>query len=178
MVHENRNLAGRLIGLVETHADQLTLTTVAKLRTNARTPSYGNLSPDELYARVYDVYHDFGRWLFEKAESAVQERYNKVGELRAKQGVPLPELLWAMVLTKNHLRSYLAAWAPADSAVELYRQREFEQLIAQFFDRAMCYAAEGYERVRDETNRTSGAESTDFEFPQGEHRRGPGGWIL
>lgn len=177
MVQRNRNLAGRLIGLIETHADELTFATVQKLRTNPRTSSYRKLSTDELYAAVFDVYHDLGRWLFEKTDSAVQERYNELGELRAKQGVPLQEILWAMVLTKNHLRNYLAAWALADSAVELYRQREFENLITQFFDRSMCYTVEGYERVHGQANHGSnpvGAESKSS--PTELH--GSGGWIL
>ena len=40
----------------------------------------------------------------------------------------------------------IRASAPADSAVELYRQQELDRLIGQFFDRAVCYAAEGYQR--------------------------------
>lgn len=178
MMQGNRNLAGRLIGLIETHADELTLSTVQKLRTNARTASYRNLPPDELYARVFDVYHDLGRWLFEKTDSAVQERYNELGVLRAEQGVPLQEILWAMVSAKNHLRNYLAAWALADSAVELYRQREFENLIGRFFDRAMCYTVEGYERVHCETNRALKLKGTESKFSPAEDRHGPGGWVL
>jgi hypothetical protein len=179
MVQINRNLAGRLIGLIESHAEQLTRSTVEELLSNPRTPSYRTLPPDELYGRVYDVYHDLGLWLFEKADSAVQSRYNELGEQRFKQGVPLPETLWAMVLTKNHLRNYLAAWALADSAVELYRQREMDHLIGQFFDRAMCYTTEGFERLHN-----SAGQRADSELPEqqnststGAHEQ-HGGWIL
>jgi hypothetical protein len=179
MVHENHNLAGRLIGLIESHAEQLTRSAVENLRTNPRTRSYRTVPFDELYGRVYDVYHDLGRWLFEKADSAIQSRFNEVGEMRFKQGVPLQEVLWAMVLTKNHLRNHLAAWALADSAVELYRQRELDHLIAQFFDRAMCYTTEGYERMRN-ANRTVDSESAEREeLPAvGRHPKTHGGWIL
>jgi hypothetical protein len=34
----------------------------------------------------------------------------------------------------------------ADSALELHREQEIYRLIARFFDRAVCYAAEAYER--------------------------------
>jgi len=31
--------------------------------------------------------------------------------------------------------------------VELYQQQEFDRLIGHFFDRAVCYTAEGYGRL-------------------------------
>ena len=180
MVHENHNLAGRLIGLIESNAEQLTRSTVENLRTNPRTRSYRTLSSDELYGRVYDVYRDLGLWLFEKADNAIQSRFNEVGEIRFKQGVPLHEVLWAMILTKNHLRNHLAAWSLADSAVELHRQRELDQAIAQFFDRAIVYTSEGYERMRDGANGTGHSESSKREdlSPVGRHRQTHGGWVL
>jgi hypothetical protein len=180
MVHENRNLAGRLIGLIESNAEQLTRSTVESLRTNPRTRSYRTLSSDDLYSRVYDVYHDLGLWLFEKADGAIQSRFNEMGEMRFKQGVPLHEVLWAMILTKNHLRNHLAAWALADSAVELHRQRELDQAIAQFFDRAMYYTTEGYERMLDGAKRNGHSESSGREdlSPAGGHGQTHGGWIL
>jgi hypothetical protein len=34
----------------------------------------------------------------------------------------------------------------ADSPLELHREQELYRLIGHFFDRAVCYAAEAYER--------------------------------
>jgi len=139
-------LSGRLIRIIETHAEELTRGAVKKLQTSPRTGSYHGLRPDELYERVYAVYHDLGDWLAEKPDHAIRAWYNELGERRSKEGIPLVEVLWALVLTQYHLRDYIRASAPADSAVELYRQQELDRLIGQFFDRAVCYAAEGYQR--------------------------------
>lgn len=180
MTHGNQNLAGRLIGLIESHAEQLTQSTIDRLRTSPRTRSYRTLSSDELHERVYSVYHDLGLWLLEKTDSAIQSRYNELGEVRFSQSVPLQEILWAMVLTKNDLRNYLSAWAMADSAVELYRQRELDHLIGQFFDRAMVYTTEGYEHMRDGEDRTSHSQAPE-DVGHGHvtrHGQGHGGWIL
>jgi hypothetical protein len=171
MTRETHHFAGRLIALIESHAEELTRGTVEQLQASSRTPSYHGLSHDDLHERVFDVYHDFGRWLLEKTDGAVRLRYYDLGERRSRERIPLSEVLWALVLTKNYLRSYLAAWALSDSAVELYRQQELDRLITHFFDRAMCYAAEGYEHSHD----TESPEEESVSVPR---RRSGGGWVL
>lgn len=142
------HFSSRLISLIESDAVELTRRTIETLQTSTHTPAYRRLSFDDLYAKVFDVYHQFGRWILENTDSAIQTRYRNLGEQRYHERIPLHEFLWALVLTKNHLRRHLSAWALADSAVELYRQQELDRIIAQFFDRATCYAAEGYEQAR------------------------------
>jgi hypothetical protein len=135
-----------LVKIVESHAEELTRGAVKKLQSNPRTQSYHGLRHDELYQRVYAVYHDLGGWLGEKTDDAIQAWYNELGEERFREGIPLVEVLWALVLTKYHLRDYISTSGLANSALELYRQQEIDRLIGQFFDRAVCYAAEGYQR--------------------------------
>lgn len=146
MLHESQHLSGRLISVIENHAERLTRDTVKKLQSSPRTRSYDRLSYGELSYRVNEVYQNLGRWLWEKTDRIIQAWYNELGEKRFNEGVPLAELLWALVLTKYQLTDYLDACALADSAMDLYRQQEFDRLIGQFFDRAACYTAEGYER--------------------------------
>ncbi|HXW54391.1 MAG TPA: hypothetical protein VEJ67_01490 [Candidatus Cybelea sp.] len=171
MTHEPHHFAGRLIALIESHAEELTRGTVEQLQASSRTPSYHGLSYRDLHERVFDVYHDFGHWLLEKTEGAVRGKYYDLGVRRSRERIPLSEVLWALVLTKNYLGSYLAAWALSDSAVELYRQQELDRLITHFFDRAMCYAAEGYEHPPD-------AESLEEESLSAARRRSGAGWVL
>ena len=151
--HESQSFSGRLIAMIESHAEELTRGVVEKLQGSPRTGSYRRLSFEELYSQVYDVYHDLGLWLLEKTDRAIQARYNELGQKRFDERVHLSEILWALVLTKNQLRNYVAAWALADSAVELYRQQEFDRLIAQFFDLAAFYVAESYELAQDRASR-------------------------
>lgn len=147
--NQNRNLSERLIKIIEADAENLSRVTVKTLQTNVRTPSYHKLSANELHHRVYSVYHNLGRWLCETSDQAIQAWYSKLGDDRREEDIPLGEVLWALVLTKNRLTDYLGAYAFADSALELYQQQEFDRLIAHFFDRALCYTAEGYEWTLD-----------------------------
>jgi len=171
MVRERHNLAGRLIALIENHAEELTRGTVQKLQTNPHTQSYRNLSFNDLYGKVFDVYQNFGRWLLEQTDTAIRTEYNDLGERRFKEGIALSEVIWALVLTKRHLHSYVSAWAFVDSAVELYRRQEFDRMIGQFFDRAICYTVEGYDRMRQ-----SGSAEQDDLAPT--HEETHGGWVL
>ncbi|MGO8815789.1 MAG: hypothetical protein ACLQVG_14150 [Terriglobia bacterium] len=139
-------LSERLIRIIETHAEELTRGAVKKLQSSPHTRSYHDLSPDELHHRLFDVYHDLGRWLFKNTDHEIQLRYEEVGRRRCKEGVPLAEVLWSLVLTKDHLRECIGNSMSADSALELHREQEIYRLIGRFFDRAICYAAEAYER--------------------------------
>ena len=102
--------------------------------------------PDELHRRLYDVYHGLGRWLLENTEQTIQAQYEELGKQRCREGIPFSEVLWALVLTKDHLRDSVGAFMLADSALDLLREQEIYRLIGHFFDRAICYAAEAYER--------------------------------
>ncbi len=148
--NQNRHLSDRLIRSIESNAEEFTESIVKNLQSSPRTESYHKLSYREIYNRCYEVYHNLGRWLWEKSDQAVQARFNELGERRCEQGIPLAEVLWALVLTKDRLLEYLGACGLVDSAVELYQQQEFDRLIGHFFDRAVCYTAAGYERQASE----------------------------
>jgi hypothetical protein len=75
----------------------------------------------------------------------VERRYFDIGGRRAAQGVSLSDYCWAIVLTKEHLWEFLQQQAFMTSPVELYGEMELLRLLDQFFDRALCYATEGYE---------------------------------
>ncbi len=139
-------LSDQMIRIIESHAEELTHGAVKKLRSSPHTRSYHGLSPDELHHRVFGVYHDLGCWLLKNTDHAIQAWYNELGEKRFKEGIPLAEVLWALVLTKDHLREYIDTSMLADSPLELHREQELYRLIGHFFDRAVCYAAEAYER--------------------------------
>jgi hypothetical protein len=80
-------------------------------------------SYNELYDRVYAVHHDLRRWLWEMSDQAIRAWYNELGEKRCEEAIPLAEVLWALVLTKNRLDDYLGACALADSAGTLSAAR-------------------------------------------------------
>jgi hypothetical protein len=157
LTNQNRHLSDRLIRTIESNAEEFAQSIVKKLRSSPRTESYHKLTNEDIYNRCYDVYRNLGCWLWEKSDQAVQARFNELGERRCQDGIPLADVLWALVLTKERLFEYLGAYGLADSAMELYQQQELDRLIGHFFDRALCYTAASYERQASE-KKTSGGD--------------------
>ena len=153
---QNKHLSDRLIRTIESNAEELTEGTVKKLQSSPRTETYHKVSHNDLHNRCYEIYH--------------QPRHVGVGEVRSshsiplqrtrretfREGIPLKQVSWALVLTKERLLEYLGECGLGDSAMELYQQQEFVSLISHFFDRALCYAAEGYERHASEKKAAEG----------------------
>jgi hypothetical protein len=139
-------LSERLIKIIEGHAEELTGGAVEKLQSSPHTRSYHGLSRDKLHHWLFEVYHDLGCWLLKNTDHEIRARYSELGKQRFNEGIPLAEVLWALVLTKEHLRDRIGNSMSADSALELHREQEIYRLIGRFFDRAVCYAAEAYAR--------------------------------
>ena len=139
-------LSGRLVRMVEDHAEQLTNGLIADLKENPRTTDYHKLTEAEIHRRVYNVYHDLGEWLGKEGETLVETHYTALGKRRAADNVPLSQVLYALIKTKTHAIEYVRRAGLFDSAVDLYQLQEFRRLVDRFFDKAMYYTALGYEK--------------------------------
>jgi hypothetical protein len=86
----------------------------------------------------------------------VRDEYEEMGRTRFGEGVPLSELIYAVILTKTHLRRYIREHGATDFAgdrvtpdellpVALYSIQELNYQVGDFFDRALYHLARGYE---------------------------------
>ncbi len=141
-------LAYRLVRLIEVHSEPLASGLLDRLCGCEKLPDYGRVPPEEFRQRVFEIYHNLGDWLLDKTESDIERRYTEIGRRRAAQGVPLSQLVYAIELVKEHLWEYLKREAMAEHLVEIFGELEMLQLLDQFFDRAVYYAAIGYEHAR------------------------------
>ncbi|MBV9340980.1 MAG: hypothetical protein JO159_08840 [Acidobacteria bacterium] len=83
-------------------------------------------------------------------EFDLKQRYEKIGARRARQEVALSQVLWAIVLTKDNLWEFITKHSEIERPVEVFGDLEMLELLDHFFDRAMYYAAVGYEKARAE----------------------------
>jgi hypothetical protein len=143
----------RLVRMIETHSDTLAAGLVRKVRNSPQLTDYHHVPPEELKQRVYDIYHHLGEWLLGASKFDIEKRYVEIGARRARQHVPLSQLLWEIELTKENLWEFVRQEAVLDQPVELFAEFELLQLTDQFFAKAVYCAALGYERVRAETMR-------------------------
>lgn len=153
-------IALKLARLIESHADQLAMGLVHKIGTSLRTADYHNTVPrDELERSVREIYHHISDWLLTKTESDVELRFTETDMRRAVEGLSFSQLLWALAMTKEHLWGFLQREALIDRPVELFGELELMQLLDQFFDRAMYYAAVGYEHVEEASGEAARLEA-------------------
>jgi len=137
-------VALRLVRLIESHSEQLADSLVHKLHTSERTPAYRKIPAETLRKAVLDVYQNLGEWLMTKTDSDVELRYKELAARRS-QDIPLSQFMASMLMTKEHLWSYLRREAMSEGALQLYGELEFLQSLTNFYDRALYYASVGYE---------------------------------
>jgi hypothetical protein len=139
-------IALRLVRLIEDHSDELATQLIDKLQTSPRTVDMCKVPPEELWERAHEILRNLSEWLLDKPGTDVEQRYTEISARRAGQGVSLSNYCWALVLTKEHIWEFLQKQGFLRGPVELYGEIELLRLLDQFFDRALCYAAEGYEQ--------------------------------
>jgi hypothetical protein len=137
----------RLVRLIETHAQALAASLLTRVQDCEDAPNYTKVPAEELRTRVYEIYRHLGEWLVTEDKIHVEARYFEIGARRALQGVPLSQLLYAIILTKENLWEFIKKESVWERPVEVFGELELLQLLDQFFDRAIHYAAVGYERA-------------------------------
>ncbi len=140
-------IALRLVRLIEDHSDQLAEGLLKKFRESARTQDFARVPAQELGDRVHELLTHLSEWLLQKKECDIEMRYREIGARRAVQGVALSDYCWAIVLTKEHIWEFLQRQGFLRSPLEIYGELELIRLLDQFFDRALYYVSEGYERA-------------------------------
>lgn len=140
-------LAYRLVRLIEEHSDGLARSLQVRYQKCGKCSGYANVPASELTETVHDVYRHLGEWLLGKTESDVEERYLEIGEKRARQGVPISQVVWMICLVRENLWDYLQKHAELERPAEIFGELELLVMLDKFFHFAIYYAALGHERA-------------------------------
>ena len=146
----------KIIKLIETHAESLTHDFVADLLTNEHTPSYRRIPKEEVAQRALAFYQNLGNWVGDPKDDAIRAEYERSGGNRCRQGIPVSEIVYSLILRKKHLRRYIREYGFVESSGErfasgeplplaLYNIQELNYVVGDFFDRALYYIMRGYE---------------------------------
>jgi hypothetical protein len=149
-------VGARLLQLIQAHAGALTHDVVEDVRTNERTSAFRRLSPADVETRVAALFYNLAQWIGNADEDVVRLEYEEMGRVRFREGVPVSELVYALLITKHHLRQYIREHGLVDFAgdrvvsgevlpVELHSVQELNYQVGEFFDRALYHLARGYE---------------------------------
>ncbi len=137
----------RLVNLIEDHADKLSEGLINKLKhSDTCSEMLSSVPAHELKSRAYEIYRNLTDWMLNKTSSEIEERYIGIGARRAHQGVPFSQFLYAIHATKEHLWEFLQQEGLLEPG-ELIAEMELLRSMEHFFDRAIYFAAIGYESV-------------------------------
>lgn len=149
-------ISAKLIELIEIHSGRLTADVTHSLLTDDRTPGFRAVNRDELEPRVFQIFHHLGNWIGAPRSDAVRSEFAEWGLKRFNQGIPLSEVVYAVVIIKSHLRRYIQDNGLVDAAfprveaeyilpMHLHSLQELNGQVSDFFDEALYALAQGYE---------------------------------
>ena len=137
---------GTLIKLIENSADELTKKWLGIVRTHPDMPTYRTYDEGKLYERAFSVYSQLGKWLSdETGKEEIRDIYFTLGKQRREEQFALSELLLALVITRRVLWIMLPKGDILEDVSSLYDGLDVTNHTILFFDRAMVFAAQGYE---------------------------------
>ena len=135
-----------VIHKIESEGRPLVEEVIAELCANLGTSHYRRWKQENLFERVYAVYQHLAEWLTGQDAAAMQQSGAELGRKRFSDGIPLGQVVLALILTEKHLLDYLSRSA---GAVDENAQRG----ISEFFQKTVYATACGYEVELAESNR-------------------------
>ena len=149
-------ISARLVELIQNHAPQLTSDILDDLLTNDRTRAFQRVPHLELEARIFRICNHLGDWMAAANESVAQGEFEQWGRQRFGQGIPLSEVIYAVILLKRHLSRYIRDHGLIDAAfprvdgdyvlpMHLHSVQDLNRMVGEFFDSALYHLARGYE---------------------------------
>ncbi len=148
-------LSDKLIWLVERQADHLGKRWARMLREHPATASYHNFNDEYLERSIREVYRNLSDYI-EDAHSAEQlaRLFMDIGVRRKTQGVPLHELVFAIILARRNIWNFIMEEETFSSAFKFHQVNEFWQRIMIFFDKNIYFVVHGYTKEPEETKTT------------------------
>jgi hypothetical protein len=111
----------------------------------------------DLEQRIFQILNHLGDWIGAPKSEKVGAEFADWGGRRFGQGIPLSELVYAMVIIKRHLHQYIQDNGLVDAAfpsveaeyvlpMHLHSLQELNQRVTAFFDEALYALTVGYEK--------------------------------
>jgi len=137
-----------LIGVIQEQAHPLIEGLYGELRTNLGTSHYHRLSNEELFRRGHAIYQHLSNWLTTRDSGAVYRAGKELGKKRFAEGIPLGQVILALILEEKQLWQYAAN-------MNSRAEEKLKLDVAEFFARFIYSTGLGYEESLAESNRNA-----------------------
>lgn len=149
-------ISAKLIELIENHAPRLSDDITQDMLSNDRTRAFRKVKRDDLEARIFVLLQHLGNWIGDPKSERVEAAFEEWGRRRFGQGIPLSEIVYAIIILKQHLRRYIRDNGLVDASfphiegdyvlpMHMQSLQELNATVGAFFDEALYHLARGYE---------------------------------
>jgi hypothetical protein len=109
----------KLIDLTQKNADTIARQWAKDVKTNAKTYTYHEASEDKIILQAKNFYSNFQMMFFhESPYEQAEEIFEQYAEERYRDGIPLHEALYALILMRRHMWLYAEFQAMFNTEVE------------------------------------------------------------
>ena len=137
----------KLVDLIEHNAEELTTGYIEIVRHDPRMPGYREFNQKEIWTRAFRVFSQLGRWIScETTKEEMTNYWTALGKQRRAEGFPFSEIILSLCHIRSLLWQKVQAEGLMDTALDLYQAIDLYNRVVLFFDRAMYFAAAGYEK--------------------------------
>jgi hypothetical protein len=144
-----------LVQMIEDHAEQISQRVLRRIYQEPELVELKKLPTAELSDRAQDVLKNLGQYLTTNRRDELARRYERLGEQRFEQSIPLREVVRALQIIKDSMIGFVRDQGIPQSSVEIYAEEELEHHIGRFFDDLICHVICGYERALRAASRPS-----------------------
>jgi hypothetical protein len=149
-------VAERLVELIEIKASHLATEVAQDLMTNERTTGFRTVKRADLEERLFQLLHHLGDWISDRRSENVRVEFADWGRRRFNQGIPISQIVFAIIVLKQHLRRYIREHGLVEASfprvngdyvlpMHLHSLQELNAQVGRFFDEALYYLTQGYE---------------------------------
>lgn len=138
-------LSSKLVKIIEKNSDEIADKWVEDVSKLQYTRSYWNIPPEELHERGASVCRRMSYFIGRRMpKERLALFYKRVGRARKAQGIPVEELVMALLLLKRHIWLFVLQEGLLTTNLELYQALELNNRVVLYFDRAVFFATQAY----------------------------------
>ncbi len=140
-------LANKFVKLIEESHEELTEIFMNDLLRHPETEAYRNSGRDDIYRFSDLVYKDLSVWISKEfSKDKIEERYGTMGKDRFEAGIPIEQVMKALMLQRRHIWLFVMD-KMYDDRTDYMEALELNNRVTLYFDRAMIAMVRGYMKM-------------------------------
>ena len=140
-----KSLVNKLIDTTRYNSEEISKQWSRAISTNPRTPSYHAIPEEDLVAQAVDFYRNLRAIYYsEKPYEEVMNFFTHYAEERCREGIPLHESIYALIMMRRHLWLYADFQKPFLTGLDKEHAVEAINRTIRIFDHGIYIVSKKY----------------------------------